>query len=85
MGMENERKIKDEEKLNKISIAVYEKKGRIKWADYKSDKISCCLKKDTFLFLVQRFGLKISWTANGAHTSQKRFLSLLIWLIYFML
>lgn len=39
MGMENERKIKDEEKLNKISIAVYEKKGRIKWADYKSDKI----------------------------------------------
>lgn len=39
MGMENERKIKDEEKLNKISIAVYEKKGWIKWADYKSDKI----------------------------------------------
>lgn len=39
MGMENERKIKDEEKLNKISITVYEKNGRIKWADYKSDKI----------------------------------------------
>ena len=26
MGMENERKIKDEEKLNKISITVCEKK-----------------------------------------------------------
>ena len=39
MGMENERKIKDEKKLNKISSTVYEKKGRIKWADYKSDKI----------------------------------------------
>lgn len=39
MGMENERKIKDEEKLNTISITVYKKKGRIKWADYKSDKI----------------------------------------------
>lgn len=33
MGMENEPKIKDEEKLNKISITVCEKKGanKVSW------------------------------------------------------
>ena len=43
MGMGNERKIKDEKKIKQgldyCEKITYEKKGRIKWADYKSDKI----------------------------------------------